>query len=502
MQNSIKKFFERKVNIVCLLFIIGLIITIPSLIPSFNVDGYCTYAFGYLDSAKTFMKSGRLFTALIYVVSHGINLPFEIFSIISIVLANLFLALTIYKLFDHLTKYIDKSLLSKVMLLLGVFLIFYNPLTLELLLFEEAFIMCAGIYFAVLAALKFIDYNKKGYLLSALYLIISAICYQGIVCYFIPVAFLLVVINLGRDLKKEIPEIIKKGIIACIIYGISLIVSFVIVKFINSYIFTDGTQKLGTLDIIYNIKKAIELMFYSLKGLFGFGNRVIFYGFSILGTLFVSLSTIKNSKNHWTKVLYFICNLGLCVVMPFVPNLGMNSASNYTAARMIGSICSVAGFIVIYGIIYFNILKKENLKTIFIIMASLYSLYIGYEFLRTTSVGLKRYRNDMESIEKLHNKIAEYELENNIEVKNIYYATDSHVNYYYYQQQLTNSYNYRLYAIDWAMQCSINIGKDHNYKYTKMSDKDKERYFNNKEYDGFSDEQLVFVDDKLYLLIY
>ena len=93
-------------------------------------------------------------------------------------------------------------------------------------------------------------------------------------------------------------------------------------------------------------------------------------------------------------------------------------------------------------------------------------------------------------------------MENNIEVKNIYYATDSHVNYYYYQQQLTNSYNYRLYAIDWAMQCSINIGKDHNYKYTKMSDKYKKRYFNDKEYDSFSDEQLVFVNDKLYLLIY
>lgn len=502
MQNNIKKFFERKINIVCLIFIIGLVITMPSLIPSFNVDGYCTYAFGYLSSAKTFMKSGRLFTALIYVISHGINLPFEIFSIVSIILANLFLALTIYKLFNHLTKYIDNNLLSKVMLLLGVFLIFYNPLTLELLLFEEAFIMCIGIYFAVLAALKFIDYNKKGYLLSTLYLIISAICYQGIVCYFIPIAFLLVVIALSGNLKKEIPEIIKKGIIACIIYGISLIVSFIIVKFVNGYIFTDGTQKLGTLDILYNIRKAIELMIYSLKGLFGFGNRIIFYGFSIIGTLFVSLSTIKKDHNHWAKVLYFICNLVLCVVMPFIPNLGMNSASNYTAARMIGSIGSVAGFIAIYGIIYFNILKKDSLKTIFIVIVTLYSVYIGYEFLRTTNVGLKRYRSDMESIEKLHNKIDEYELENNVKIKNIYYATDSHVNYYYYQQQLTNSYNYRLYAIDWAMQCSINIGKEHNYTYTKMSDNDKERYFQNKEYNTFNDEQLVFVDNKLYLLIY
>ena len=107
----------------------------------------------------------------------------------------------------------------------------------------------------------------------------------------------------------------------------------------------------------------------------------------------------------------------------------------------------------------------------------------------------------MESIGKIHEIINKYEEKNNVQVKEIYYAKDSHVNYFYYENVVLNSHNYRLYAIDWAMSCAINI-KEERFIYKEMSKKDKKKYFKEKEYNAFSEEQLIFDGNKMYLLIY
>lgn len=497
MKNKINTFIQKN-RLFFFIFTVGILITLPSIIPSFNMDAYCTISSNFLSSVKTFMKSGRIFTALSYFLAHKMNLSFSIFSIISIITANLFLSLSIYQLFEYLKKYVENNLLYQSFLLIGTFLLIYNPLVIELLLFEEAFIMCLGIYFVVLSTLNFMKYNKKHLFFSLLLSIFGCICYQGIMCFYIPILFMLVVFELKGNIKKDYIDILKKGIKAILFYGISLIISFFIVKFINKFIYTDGTEKLGTIHILYNMRKAIELMFFSLKGMFGFVNKPIFYG-SFLSLFLLTIFGNKEKKDdfYWSKVLYLSINILLCIGMPFVPNLGMNSAMNYTAARMIVSIGSIIGLTIIYATVYFDSISLKNTKKLLILLVTVYSVYNGFNFFYTSYVGLKRYENDMKSIQIIHEKIKEYEIQYGIKVKTIKY--DSKANNYYYEYGITNSYNYRVYATAWAMKCAINMGKD-KYEYIEMTDEEKDTYFGDIKY--IEDSQFIFENDTLYLMLY
>lgn len=494
MKNKIDKIIKNNKIVFFLILFIGLFITIPSIIPSFNVDAYCTIASNYTSSVKTFLKSGRIITAFFYYLASILKLPFSIFSIFSIISANVFLSLSVYKIFNHLKKYVKNDILKQYLLLIGSFLLFYNPLVIELLLFEEAFIMCLGIYLVVLSTLTFI--KEKSLLLSFILTTLACICYQGILCFYIPILFLLVILEYIGDIKKEYKDIIKKGITVILFYGFSLIISFLIVKFINHFIYTDGTAKLGTINIIYNIKKMIELMFFSLKGLFGFVNRPIFYLCFIL--LFI-LTLLKNKKeeHYYSKVFYFLINIFLCIIMPFIPNLGMNSNMNYTAARMITSIGSIIGIVIIYSVLYFDITYKKNIKKIFIGLILFYSVYNSYNYFYTSYVGLKRYEKDMNAILNIHEMINWYEKEYDQKVKTIKYMYNKKAESFYLEYHKKNSYNYRVYSIDWAMGCAVNMNKE-KYTFIKMNEEEIKKYSD----ELIKEEQIIFEEETLYLLLY
>lgn len=498
-KNLFQKFLQNKLLIV---FIFGLIITLPTLIPSYNVDGYCTYANGYLYAAKIFMKAGRIFTAFIFYFNNLIKLPMPIFSTISAILSNLFLALSINKLYKYFKKYIKiNNKFSDYLLLLGVFLIFYNPFNLELFIFEESFVMIAGIYFMVCGAIKFMNKSLKSYLISFLLVLLGTICYQGIVCYFIPILFLLVALELKGNLKEDYKNILLKGLIAICIYGISLIISYGIVKIVNIFIFTEVNPKLGTIDLILNIKSFFILMYSSLKSLCGYGSRIIFYLSILAIILIIILNYVKKEKNYWIKVFYMFFNIFLCVIMAFVPNLAMSSTSNYTAARMIGSIGTIVGILIIYCILYFNILTKKTLKYSLIIIALGYFVYISIISFFTTYTALNTYKEDMNIVGLVKEKIVEYEKLNDIKITKIFYAKDSSVSWLY-NSYVPNSSNYRVYAVYWAVGCVFNMDEITHYEVEMMNNEDKELYFSNKNYSSFNDEQLVFKDDTLYLLLY
>lgn len=495
-----KKKFSNEYFKLILVFVIGLLITFPLLQPSFNVDFYCTMKNGFLHSSKTFLKAGRLFTASVYFINYLLKMPYNLFSTVSLLLANVFLSFSCFKVFMCLKEHTKNNKIKLFFTLVGCFLMFYNPLTLELLLFEEAFVICAGIFFSVLAAINFVE--KKNHLLTIISMLIAVTCYQGVICFFLPLVFLLEVLYLNGDIRKEYKIILKKGIIAGMYYGFSLVFTFIVVKIVNTFILTDGTQKLGHIDIIYNVKKFFTLLFNSSISLFGYCNRLVFYFTILVFLVLIILILNKKNKNNFIKYLYMLLNISLCFIMPFIPNLGMNSASNYTAARMACSIGATIGLLIIYFVLYFDFDSKKNkiVKNIFYLLVTFFFMYNSYKYIYTSFCSLNRYKEDMISINRINIMVDEYEKKNNVKIKTIYYTKDSSVNYFYYKYKLYNSHNFRLYAIDWAMKCSVNI--NNNYEYIEMTKEEKEKYFKDKEYDVFSKEQFVFENEKLYMLIY
>ena len=492
----IKKMKKSNLMKYFLILFIGLIITFPAIIPSYNLDGYCNVASGYFITSKIFLKSARLFSALIFYLASIIKIPNELFSIISLIGSNVFNALAVYKLSNYvINKSNSKHIIRNIIILICSFLIFYNPIVLELFIFEESMIIFLGIYLILLSAIKLCENNKKDILTSIIYLLLGTCCYQGVVCYFLPILLLLLVIN-----KYDFKKILFKMIIGGVLYALSLISAYVLVKIINSFIIVGINSKLGRLSIIDNIKFIIQTLKITLIELFNYVNVYWFYTTNIILSILFLFLFYKNKEKNKLIVFYLFVNIILCVLMPFVPNLGMNSDANYTAARMCLSIGSTIGILGIYCVLQINDYNKFLLYSL-IAIVGIYTLYIFVIYFNTTYIQYTTYKQDMNYLNALFEKIDNYEKENNIKVTKIYYAYDSSVDSHY-SKKVMNSTNYRVMAIDWAMDCAVSIRENHRYLYMKMTDEEKLKYFANMEYDSINDKQFVFVNDVLYLLIF
>jgi len=501
MKKTIEKILNNRYFLLALCLLLSFLITFPALAPALNVDAYCNIYGGYLGTARHFMKSGRAFTALAFTLANYVKLSFKNFSLISIVLSNIFLSLSVHKLYIKVKKIVaSKSNITNLLLLVGSFLFICNPLSMEFFLFQEGFIMWMGVYFIILASINALENKKLSYLKVLIYLCAAATCYQGIVCFFLPTAFLLYYLQNRQNINLK--DITKKFILLTFLYGLSLIFTFIVVKVVNNYIFTEATARLGKLDLLYNVRKFFELCIFSLMSLFGMANRIVYYGVGILLSLIIFCFILKDKSNNKLELLFIVFNVLLCCMTPFIPNLALNKESNYTAARMIGTLGSIHGLIIIYGAILFNNKNTKILKLSFIALSLIYFVYNGINYINALNINNNRYQRDMESIEKIQKQISLYEKESGNVVQNIYYATDSYVDYFYYDNRLNNSYNYRLYAIDWAMTCAVNMDKSKQYNYELMTEEKKQELFNNKEYDAYSNEQYVFEGNSLYLLIF
>ncbi len=491
---QIKKILKSNLMKYFLILFIGLIITLPAIIPSYNLDGYCNFASGYLLTAGNFLKSARLFTALMFYLLSFTKIPYSFFSILSLIFSNVFNSLAVYKLGSYINnKNINKNKLAKLITFICSFLIFYNPMVLELFLFEESVIMFLGVYLTLLSAIKLCETNKRNVAFSLVYLILGTCCYQGVICYYLPILLLLLVVN-----KFDFKTIIQKIVIGGIIYGLCLIISYVLVKFINSYIIIDVNSRLGRLDIIENIQFIIQTLKIIVLELFDYINIYWFYIVNIILIILFLYLFCKNKEKNKLILLYLFVNISLCILMPFVPNLGMNSDANYTAARMCLSIGSTVGILGIYCLLQVD--NKFSLYSLITIIG-VYTIYIFTIYFHTTYIQYDTYKKDMNYLNTLFEKIDNYEKDNNVKVTKIYYAHDSKVDSHYSKKTM-NSTNYRVMAIDWAMDCAVSIRENHRYLYTKMTDEEKLKYFANMEYDSINDKQFVFVDDALYLLIF
>lgn len=487
---------KKKILLFISIFSVGILVTYPAFAPSHALDSYCTIFNGYNDTASIFLQNGRIFSAFLMYFYDLISLPVDSMNFVALFFFNLFLALAILKLYLVFSKNReDKASLA--ILLVSTFMMFYGPLITEVLFFNEAMIFALGILLVVLAADKCALGGIKNYIISLILMILGVTCYQGIACYFFLI-LLLIIMSLKIENKESFVNLFKKIGIGIIIYGISFLTSFGIVQVVNT-VFDSQVAKFGEFDIISNLVKVFtDLLPTSLENLFGFINVKYYY---ILVFIILGLAIYLFIKND-NKVIKGILLFGVlfaAIVMPFVPNLVMASDSNYTAARMTLTIGSLPSILVLYLI--FNYEFNVKLNYVFIGTILIFMLLSFYSIHQNTMISFRRYKEDVKYINSIVQEINSYENDTDIKIKRIYYAKDTSVNYYYSFGH-ANGANIRLLAVDWALDCAFPVYTYNKYEFKKMSDKDYKEYFKDKNYDEFDDEQLVFDDDTLYLLLY
>ena len=487
---------KKDILLLFIIFSISIIITYPAFPPSHALDSYCTMCNGYQETAIWFLRNGRVFAYLFYMFFNLIKLPYNSLGYLSVLVGNFILSYTILRLYKEMKNKNKFNKYYDYLILLTLFLLFYNPLYTSILLFDEAFIMDLGILFVVLSSIYLLRDSIKSYFISLFFLIMAVISYQGIMVYY-PI-IVLILILFDKDKINDIKYIFKKIFFVIINYGISYVGCYLLIKIVNK-ILKESTPKLGSFSFSSNINKIFNnLIPNSLKYLFGFV-KVKYYYLLVICLIIISLIYIIKNNNKLSKILILIMIICSSIFVPFIPNIFMAESSNYTDARMALTLGIIPVILILYLIFSFKIEKKAFiLISIFGIFTFFISAYSMHQDLK---IDLKRYKNDMKYAVNIIGVINKYESENDIVVKNIYYAHDPD-SVYYYSFGNPNGANIRVWAVDWAFECLLNASMNRKYLVKKMNDSKKEELFKDKEYDYFSNTQLVFEDDTLYLLIY
>jgi len=480
-----------------LVFSLGCLFTCILFIPSFNMDGICTKYYGYDLTSLNFLGAGRILTYISYIFFAIIKLPINVLSVLSILLSNIFLSISVVDVYGIINNEKDNK---KILFVLS-FLLIYNPITLELFLFDEAFIMCLGILFGI-KGIKILNSNLKSkYFISVIFTSLCAMCYQGVLCIFLPLGFLNIILrNKQKNIKDELKYIAKEFFKVLVIYSFALLINFVLLKGIN--IFIISFKKTGTLNIFANIIQAIRLCIWSIKTLDGYVNIKFYYFIMLLFVAYLIIAKL-NKKINCKYILYLLFTIILSICSPFIINLAMNTSENYTAARMYISIGFIIPVISIFIYKYFNILTKKVYEITFYVLIIIYFIFVFTGYIVISRGGLDSYNMDIKYMDNIKNEITNYENESGKKVKKIYWTYDIDSKFCN-DVGFCNSYSYRFFARDWSAESAIGV-LNNDVVYVQMTDDDKIKYFNNNlnvDYTEYNKEQLVFDGENLYLLIY
>ena len=380
-----------KKNIILFLVVlsISIIVTYPSFPPSHALDSYCTMCNGYYDTGIWFLQNGRVFSYLLFMIANSINLSYNALGFISVLLGNVVISLGIVLLFNEInTKVKFNNYLDRYLLLLLIFLLYYNPLYTSILVFDEVVIMDLGILFLTLASIILLRGGVKNYFISLFLTIIGITCYQGMASYLFVTLFVLIVAS--KDKFNNVKFYFNKFILSIINYGLSFAFNLVFIKIINK-MFGISNIKVGAFNIFSNINKIItKLIPSSLRYLFNYVNVRYYYLLVFISTIILIIFILKNNekiKNIWLMLLLVLS----CLFIPFIPNIFMADASNYTDARMTLTLGIVPVVIILFILLSFKLGKKYFYL---ISCISLVIFLLSFYLIRQNMlIDLKRYKN-------------------------------------------------------------------------------------------------------------
>lgn len=112
------------------------------------------------EYCTTFIKDGRIFSALFLFIGTSLNIPIPILCVISNIIALVANCTSVYIIFKAIESQ-ENNYIKNIIMLIGSFLLVFNQFAMEHLAYFEAGIICIGKLLSVIAAKKLIIDNKK-----------------------------------------------------------------------------------------------------------------------------------------------------------------------------------------------------------------------------------------------------------------------------------------------------------------------------------------------------
>lgn len=496
LQTIIKKENINSLYIFLIMLLFAIIICSNFFSLHFSQDTYCITAYGYDKYIKHFLSIGRILGAAQIFITKTFNIPFDFMIIFSSIFGTLFLTLSWFMVYSHIIKMLDiRQNKKKNVLIAGIsFSIVFNFCTVETLVFAESAVLGFSIFCSTLAACVFTSDYKGKNIKTAILLFLTVIAYQTSTSLFLIIALVFIAIKN----KNNKVEILKNSIYTFLIYGVSMLLGLLITRFMGSYL--NLVERETTL---LTIKEMIQTLFKYLDFIVlkNFYIKTIWYNFSIIIFLvFIFIILIIKNKQYFHILEYFVLIILGCI-LPIIPLMVIPIGSQYMEPRMAMIFGSLAGILLLYLIAVMNAYEKKKIGIVISIITIVLFVMNSSNFIRSSAENLATGYIDRNIANSIIYNIEKYEEENNKKIKKIVFGYDASPTYYYDGQIMLRSINGRGLATNFTVVPLIQYYSEKKYEMTISQEVINEK-FSKKNWDAFSEDQLIFDKDTLYFCIY
>lgn len=505
MLEKLTEIMKQKNTILYLIiFAVTLLLCQNFLQMHYSSDTYVLYDLGYMQyPLQYFIPDGRFISALVCFIAGFFNIPMNIYIVAMDFIGIVFISMAIYVIYNLLKKLINPSkTIFKVMLLASCFILILNQYSLEYLLFPESAVMCLGMLFLVIATKLMIEKPQDSLIKIFLLLLCAGLSYQVLLNIF-PVLVILVLIvkhiidnkpfkERTKELKKEFIDIVKIAIIFLVV----ILILYMILK------------------IVDNNKRGNILGFAGIPQ-FSETKRIMMM--TITEMWVNSCNMLPKNINNVIVILTFIL-------------LFILKARKQTIIEYIGMLMIIFIMFIIQMFIFRYNGVCERLYT-FLMMVWGASLIIlltqasileegKRNFLIYVLVCISFIINSIFIMQNITEHIASNRVEENMG-KTIKYALEK------YEKQTGNTVTKFAYFIDenpqqcavgikprgtslterklgcrWSIDQTINYYCERKFERVKFSYKLYQKKIEGKDYTVFSEDQLIFEGDTLYMIVY
>lgn len=468
----------------------------------YSSDTYVLSDLGYMNyPSKYFLLDGRLISTLVCYMAGILKIPMQAYIIGMDFIGIIFIGIAIYlieKILEDIIK--PKRNILKILLIASSFVLILNQFTLEYLLFPESAVMCLGVLLNVVAVKLMVENSRYKYIKIFFTLLIAALCYQGLLNIF-PV--LAVMIYISKEIvdkrenklkqKEFIIEMMKLAVIVILI----LVICIGVVKIGKVALNSKQDRMMHLIDFEAVMFRAETVAEYMDE----LWNKCMYMLPEHTCTITLVLSIIfllvlKPQKVIFFKylLLIFMCFV-ICIVPMFMFNTGVCGRVNVPLMMIWGA----SLIILLTQITVVNKPKTTNVVYVFVAI----SFIINTIFLMqniTEHIAANRVDENMGKTIKY--AIEEYEEETGNRVTKFSYTYDRKPQQYAVGIKPIGSLTERKFACSWSILQAMKFYCERDFKLTRMPFDEKYEEIIRKDYTEFTEEQLIFYEDTLLLVIY
>lgn len=487
---------KEKIKVFLIILLLAVITCIMFLNFHKITDTYWNIEEGYNLYKITPLKDGRIVYFILLNIAECINIPMVVLFVLSMISATIINSLSVYKIYQYIINNKNlkwnSNIKYKAILVMGSFLIIYNPMTVELYAYMENVIMSLGILLCTIAAITLDCGNKKNIIKSILLMIIAGLCYQGILNIFISISLLLFIMKDNKKVADWVKYICKIAFIVIITLAILLITINLSNQVIN--------EEQSRINMLINMLKVPEIIKLAILSIVELNYNLfseLLMRFSILFTIimimFCSKKRIKNLSEYFIAIIIIIL---ACVVPVYFQKVIAISA------RMTIAIGSIIGISIIYmgTIAIKNESNKIKINIINVFAVSMI-LINTYNYINLGFMNVITNIEEEKICKNINQKIENYESENNIKIKYVAFCEDKNYKDTYKDLPM-NSFTIKALGRAYSDDHCLNYFNKSNLTKVKIDSQNYEKYFKDKDWNEFNEEQIQFDGDIVMICLY